>query len=352
MRTSGTAEVPSSIDDVTAKWLTELLGTDVTDVRAEQIAEDSGFSSLLYRVHITGAVAPSTVIVKLPAQSQARGAMQMLDGYQRELSFYQRVAGRAPIQTPHVHAARMGKDSADFVLVLEDLRNWDNADHLAGLSIQRARLCMTQLAGLHAWSLDASNDDVVQTFPSLDTSVARDIFLPAFALGWQIYREQCTMPVPPVVAGYAERFAAHAPAALQALTERSMLLHGDIRADNMFFDGEQLKVVDFQFTSRGVGAADIGYLVSQGLPTQVRRGHDEELVREYLGHLAAHGITDYPFDDAWRHYRFAVAYLIVLPVITLIGWDAMPERSRALCLTLTDRAVAAIDDINALEVFV
>jgi Ecdysteroid kinase-like family len=175
---SGTAEVPSSIDDVTAKWLTELLGTDVTDVRAEQIAEDSGFSSLLYRVHITGAVAPSTVIVKLPAQPQARGAMQMLDGYQRELSFYQRVAGRAPIQTPHVYAARMGKDSADFVLVLEDLRNRDNADHLAGLSIQRARLCMTQLAGLHAWSLEASNDDVVQTFPSLDTSVARDIFCP------------------------------------------------------------------------------------------------------------------------------------------------------------------------------
>ena len=29
----------------------------------------------------------------------------------------------------------------------------------------------------------------------------------------------------------------------------------------------------------------------------------------------------------------------------------MPERSRQLCLTLTDRAVATIDDIDALEVF-
>ena len=139
--------------------------------------------------------------------------------------------------------------------------------------------------------------------------------------------------------------------ALQALTERSMLLHGDIRADNMFFDGDRLKVVDFQSTARGVGAADIGYLVSQGLPSEVRRGHDEELVREYLGNLAALGVTDYSFDDAWRHYRFAVAYLMVLPVITLVGWDALPERSRTLCLKLTERAVAAIDDIDALEVF-
>jgi hypothetical protein len=38
---------------------------------------------------------------------------------------------------------------------------------------------------------------------------------------------------------------------------------------------------------------------------------------------------------------------MVLPVITLIGWDAMPDRSRALCLTLTDRAVAAIDGIES-----
>jgi hypothetical protein len=34
-----------------------------------------------------------------------------------------------------------------------------------------------------------------------------------------------------------------------------------------------------------------------------------------------------------------------------IGWDGLPERSRALCLKLVGRVVAAIDDIDALEVF-
>ena len=42
---------------------------------------------------------------------------------------------------------------------------------------------------------------------------------------------------------------------------------------------------------------------------------------------------------------------MLLPVITLVGWDTMPERSRALCLKLTERAVAAIDDLDATEVF-
>jgi thiamine kinase-like enzyme len=175
--------------------------------------------------------------------------------------------------------------------------------------------------------------------------------MPAFAPGWQVYRDHRSGSVPASVARFSESFAERAVAALPALTERDMLLHGDIRADNLFFDGDRMKVVDFQFAARGCGVADIAYLVTQGLPDPVRQGHDETLVREYLDHLAGFGVTDYGFDDAWRHYRYAAVYLMVLPVITLNGWDALPERSRQLCLTLTDRAVAAIDEIDALEVF-
>lgn len=350
--TETTAEVPSGIDDVTPQWLSAVLHAEVAGVRVEQIAQDSGFSSLLYRLHLTGADRlPPTLIAKLPADSEARGAMEMLGGYRRELAFYRDVAGRAPMETPHVYAARMVDGTADFVLLLEDLQHWDNADHLAGLSMDRARVCINALAGLHAWSTDTANAAALEDFPSIDTPIARDLLVPAFGPGWQIYLDKSSVPVPAAVAEFAERFTERAGRALQALTERSTLLHGDIRADNMFFEGDRLKVVDFQFVSRGVGAADIAYLVSQGLPTEVRRGNDEVLVHEYLERLGAHGLTDYSFDEAWRHYRFAAAYLMVLPVITLIGWDAMPERSRALCLKLTERAVATIDEIDALEVF-
>ncbi len=349
--TSAAAEVPSTIDGLTPQWLTGALGVPITDVHGQRIAQDSGFSSLLYRLHLTGDGAPATLIAKLPAQSDARGAMELLGGYRRELAFYQRVAGHAPMETPRVYTARMVDGTADFVLLLEDLQHWDNADHLAGLSMERALVCIDALAGLHAWSIDSVNTAALEAFPSIDTPIARDLLVPAFGPGWQIYRDKSSASVPAAVAAFAERFTEGAAEALSALTERSMLLHGDIRADNLFFDGDRLKVVDFQFASCGAGAADVAYLVSQGLPTEVRRGHDEVLVRAYLERLAAYGVTDYSFDEAWRHYRFAVAYLMVLPVITLNGWDAMPERSRALCLTLTDRAVATIDEIDALEVF-
>ena len=47
----------------------------------------------------------------------------------------------------------------------------------------------------------------------------------------------------------------------------------------------------------------------------MREADDEALLREYLSELAP---EDYSFDEAWRDYRMATAYLIVLPVITLI----------------------------------
>jgi hypothetical protein len=346
--TSATAAVPSGINAVDPAWLTDALGVTVTEVVAERIAEDSGFSSLLYRLHLTGDGVPATVIAKLAAQSEARGAMELLGGYRRELAFYRDIADRAPMGTPHVYTARIADDSADFVLLLEDLCDWENADHLAGLSIDRARLCIEQLAGLHAWSEQPSNTAALQVFPSFDLPAVRDLLVPAFGPGWDIYRANSSAPVPEAVAHFAERFTEHAPTALDGLTERSMLLHGDIRADNLFFSGDRMKVVDFQFACVGAGAADIAYLVSQGLPTDIRRGQDEALLRGYLDDL---GEVGYSFDEAWRHYRLAACFLMVLPVITLIGWDALPQRSRDLCLTLTDRAVATIADIDALKVF-
>ena len=107
MVTPAKARVPRAIDEVTAGWLSEALRADdvarkpmaINAIRVEQIAQDTGFSSLLYRLHLTGDPGvPSTVIVKLPAQSEARWAMDMLGGYRRELSVLPIRCGQRPDQ--------------------------------------------------------------------------------------------------------------------------------------------------------------------------------------------------------------------------------------------------------------
>jgi hypothetical protein len=42
---------------------------------------------------------------------------------------------------------------------------------------------------------------------------------------------------------------------------------------------------------------------------------------------------------------------VVLPAMPLLSWDSLPERSRQLCMRLVERAVATIDETDAVEVF-
>jgi hypothetical protein len=360
MSMSSTGSLPRAVEDLDAAWLTSALRADgtigadaeIAGVRPERIAVATGFSSELYRLHLTGAGGvPASVVAKLPTTTAVREAMDMIGGYAREIAFYGQVAGRAPLRTPRAHVALMAADSTDFVLVLEDLGSWENGDHYAGLPLDRARGCIAQLAGLHAWSTDTENAAIAEAFPSLDTPIARQAFPALFAKGWRIYRDHARETIPAVIAGYAERFGGHAGVALGALTERQMLVHGDIRADNLFFDGDQIAIVDFQLAACATGIVDVAYLVSQGLTTQERGGRDEQLVREYLELLAGAGVRDYRFDEAWRDYRVAVAFFLVFPLTAIRGWALLPKRSRELCLRLIERSTATIEEIDALAVF-
>ncbi len=186
-------DVPRGIDGVTPQWLTAALGADVTGVRAEQIAMDSGFSSLLYRLHMTGDDVPVDVDRETAAQCRRRAARWSCWAA-TDVSW--RSTGTSPDmrrwqRRDVLRRANSRRNRVDFVLLLEDLPHWDNADHLAGLSMDRARTCIEHLAGLHAWSADRANAHVLETVSEHRHPDGRDLLVPAFAPGWQVYLENC-----------------------------------------------------------------------------------------------------------------------------------------------------------------
>lgn len=170
-----------------------------------------------------------------------------------------------------------------------------------------------------------------------------------FAEGWTVYEAHAKGDTADLRL-HAERITEYASAALQQLGTRPGLVHGDARADNLFFADGRFAIVDFQSTARGSGVTDIAYLIIQGVTTEARTGRDEEFVREYLARRTEQGPDDYSFDEAWRLHRAAVALLIMFPVVAMRGWDVLPARSRELCLRLVERGGAALEDVDALAV--
>jgi aminoglycoside/choline kinase family phosphotransferase len=152
---------------------------------------------------------------------------------------------------------------------------------------------------------------------------------------------------------FGERF----PSLIQWLLEEFTrppytFLHGDLRLDQLFFavsaDDPPVTVVDWQLTSKGRGAYDISYFLSQSLTADTRRSCEDQLIERYAERLAEHGI-DYPRDQLRHDYRLTTAWCFLYPIIGFGRIDVANDRQLQLLRTMLDGAVMAIEDHDALS---
>jgi hypothetical protein len=344
--------MPSSIGEVTPAWLTDTLRADgalaaegtVTGVAAEQIAVGTGFLSDLFRLRLQGD-GPESLILKIPATSALyRATAHGANVYQREVVFYRDLAGSCPLRTPHAYYAEFDQSGA-MVLLLEDLGLLEAPDHLEGLQLDRAGLVIDRLAEFHAWGASPNRPPLDPAiFPSVVDQVGQ--LGSVIPLGWEIYLVNRRHDHPPAVDRLIDRLPDLTLELAASLTGPACLAHGDLRVDNLFFAGHDVAVVDFQFCTRASGIYDVAYLLSQGLHTTVRRGHDRELVDRYVRALRCAGLS-IDDDTAWDQYLRATALLVVFPLGAILGWSTVGERARDLVLTLIERWAAAAVDVEA-----
>ena len=66
--------------------------------------------------------------------------------------------------------------------------------------------------------------------------------------------------------------------------------------------GPAVAVVDWQGFQRGSGMADVSFVVGNALEPELRRVHEERIVRGYHAELVGAGVTAYPFAECWDDY--------------------------------------------------
>lgn len=345
---------PRGPEDLTAAWLSDALETPVESFEATPIGVGVGMMGRLVQVRTDG-TEPRSVVAKFPtaddgARTNVAGPLRL---YQREAQFYRDLAPTVPVGTPAVHAAEFDEASGDFVLLLEDLSTLRSADQIAGCSVEDARIVIDQIADHHAHYSDPTRLDAIGWMPELDDPVMQAVVngmakqaLPGF---YDVFGDG----LGPELRTFFDRLPETAVEFMGGTEEgTTTLAHVDLRLDNIFFGGDDrpMVLIDWQLSSKAGFAYDVAYFLSQSMDTDLRRRHEAELVERYLSRLDAHGVA---VDRAGFaiDYRRTVAFCAIYPVNVAGSVEMANDRAVELVHMLYDRAMAAIDDHDALAVW-
>lgn len=357
-------DAATSPEQLTSDWLTTVLrgsgaldGGRVTEVEHRRVGSGRlGATYLLTPTYDEAPQAPQapqapraprSVVAKVPTtDAGGRAWAASLDCYRREVAFYTEVAADLEIRTPACHHGWVSEDGTDFCLVLEDLSPAAECGQVAGCDPDRAGAALEQAAALHAGSW---RDERLRGLGWLTGGIS---IWHAMGGGMpeaqKVFRERYADLLDDTTVRVAERFAGGAAAAwVSRVSEPRCLWHCDFRLDNLLFEargGEvPVAVVDWQSVVYANGTIDASYFIGAGLPTELRREHEEDLVRRYHRALLDRGVDDYGWDRCWDEYRLNTLAGFIVAVAASVETERSPEAD-SMFTTMAARHAAHIED--------
>lgn len=341
------------ITDLTPAWFSDVLNADVIEVMAAPIGV--GLVGLNVRCQLVGTGAPPSVVVKLPsADPTSRATGVALRNYEREVKFYDQIASTVDIRVPRCHHSSWDAATGDFVLVLEDAAPCRPGDQIAGCTPAQADVALVQLARLHAprWG-DATLDEI-------DWLTRRDGPSIEFIAGlyrsfWPSFLERFGDSISLSQRMIGERLGDALPIWMTASQLPATVTHGDYRLDNLLFAddvdrdavGDTVIAVDWQTPGHGSALGDAAYFLGAGLLPELRRQHEEELVRGYHAELVAGGV-EVDWATCWHEYRLGSFGGVVMSVIAPMLVERT-DRGDLMFRAMGSRHLQHAEDLDAVE---
>jgi aminoglycoside/choline kinase family phosphotransferase len=359
--------IPAGPEELTPSWLTDALRAggviseaNVTSFQKEILGEGAGFMGQLARVKLQYDTdtpgAPSSLIAKFPSNMpENRAVADAFRFYEREIRFYEEIAGDVELRTPRCYYSDMDVEAGRYILLIEDLVPARVGDQLKGCLEHEAALAITSLAGFHATWLDHPRLSDLDWMPAIDVPWYTQAVLDSYAQIWPQFLQRFGDKLSPEMVATGQRLGEKVGKIMQEMARPPRtIIHGDYRLDNLFFGTEEdkpmLAVADWQIASRGRGVFDVAYFMSGGVPADLRRANEMSLLSDYHRILTDNGNSaGYDFDECFRDYRKSVVFCLVYPVIGGGSVDMGNERGVALWDTWLDRNVAAIEDLDAAD---
>ena len=225
-------------------------------------------------------------------------------------------------------------------------------DQLAGCSAEDARSAVGAIAKCHALWWENPRLKAFAWLPATNDPINHFAQF-AYQGCWEPFVQFVGEKMTPALRLTGEALATNVIRMLDGFVERpATLLHGDYRADNLFFGdagpgAPALAAVDWQVSARGAGAFDLAYFLSGNVSTEVRRSIEMDLLKHYTDILRDNGVREYGLASCLEDYRFGVLFCLVYSVIVIGTLDPTNARGVAVFHTNFERVAAAIADLDA-----
>lgn len=326
-------DFPRTVDELTSEWLTQVLRESeaiersrVVSYASKIVGAETGQSGVLYRLDLVFDVqenrAPLSIIAKYSASEPAKRA-HVKRGNSVETSFYKNISKDFGIDVPHMYFGAMDEDTAECVLLLEDLGHLRAVDQDDDCSTEDALALLDGISRVHAnhWSGTPGFDQISNYLPNPGTgTMTREMV----EKNLDPFIEMVGDSLPDGIERLARKLAPKISRVVEMAYEPPItLIHGDLKLINMFFDDSVAEspravVYDWQAVRTAKAALDVGYFVSSNFSTTARRRIEQQLFQSYHLSLVDLGVKNYSLDELMYDVRLTLLPRLVQRINTTV----------------------------------
>ncbi|RFU32756.1 hypothetical protein B7463_g3571, partial [Scytalidium lignicola] len=345
--------LPATPQEITADWLTKILGHKVKTATIVKEIHSTASKILLELTYYedVGDNAPTQICVKGGFNQQLIALHpSLIWTYRREAELYYYIGPIASMNLPRTWYSGTDTVNGQGLVVMANLaaEGCDFGQPLESWSADRVRAGVEQLAALHGKTWGAS----VEEFPWLAgdkqmggnplQGVISSLLSPP---AWEM--RFTTSAPPPLPEAIANRERMERAFKTMWATENPTfrcVVHGDAHIGNTFIrpDGTP-GFIDWQAPHAGVALQDVAYFITGSLDTEERRKHEVSIVEHYLQALHQAGGPKFEKDDVWDDYRKHVLHGLAW-ALTAPGMQ--PDEN---VFVMTRRHAAAVLDHKTFE---
>ena len=305
---------------------------EVEAIALERIGE-VGQMSAVYRVDVTyrpGPSGPASLVVKTTAPELRQRVLNAgLGVFAAELRAYRLPAPTRGLLRPRLWYGEQRPVSRASLLVLDDLSRWRGMPADGKLTRADALRVAAALGEQHAAWWGRGEELRARGFPCASGMIRASVG-PMCALGWSRGRA--------LMAGLVDRASLallgqivrrQAAIGRRLDAEPQTLVHGDLNANNLFFDdaGGRVCAIDWQASRSGSWAEDLAYVAVMSMHADACAEAEEALLAAHREAMAAGGVELSPAAHA---SAYALGLFQAAAILVVAGIIIDPRRSPTL----------------------